>query len=174
VEIYSFCRWYYWVCQVYPLSIITRNHDVSETGFISTLKWKYGEAHIQLGPSERASLLIQRLVALSNWPNWKVPPKLLNWGQKYIQLPKRCVHSEYQWTMSRNTLIPIVIYHLHSPTLRIYSLSADHTENTASNISSIVACWSIAAETFTAPFPSNDHFTYSTIPAFNGHVTIHM
>jgi hypothetical protein len=62
----------YWGFLTFPSSSIleTRNHDVSETGSVSVLRWKGGEkTPTQLGALERAILQWLRL-ALSKGPNW--------------------------------------------------------------------------------------------------------
>jgi hypothetical protein len=46
----------YWVSELCPSSHVPNEHNVSETGSVSVVRWKEGEARIQVGSSEIANL----------------------------------------------------------------------------------------------------------------------
>jgi hypothetical protein len=87
----------------FSIVLYSKKHDLSETGSVSVLRWRWG----------RRELIQWLRLALSKGPNWVgVFSPTFTWGRKHIQFPKRRVFwNTRQWKKSRNILW--ILYNIH-------------------------------------------------------------
>jgi hypothetical protein len=102
-----------------------KEHNVSETGPVSFLRWKGVEAPAQLFLLERVNLSRSVIeIAISNSPNGVDTSLLFHLRTETSSFQKVMFFQNIrQWTKSRNSAIPSVIYHCQNP----LDLRREHT-----------------------------------------------
>jgi hypothetical protein len=122
----------------------TKDHNVSETGSVSVLRWVGQDIHTQLSPSERASL--------NHWTSsfWRAQLSRTTLHHPPEDGDRSSLHRKHRFLYCCMLIHCCII--VFTARLRSNARGTDHRKHRAS----IVACVHFCGNMFTEPLPSNE------------------